>query len=163
MGSLTGKMYHLDCEPAISQEQASVAIASKEINGMDLWHQRLGHVNGQRLQDIVQKKLGTPMRFSKASKLLFCEGCVKEKMNRAMFKPVGEIHSTRKLQLVHSDVCGPMPRESIGGRRYFVTFIDDYSRCCAVYFIKHKSEVFKKFKEFEALTTNECCQRIGAI
>ena len=47
MGLLTGKMYHLNCEPAISQEQPSVATASKETNEMDLWRQRLGHVNGQ--------------------------------------------------------------------------------------------------------------------
>ena len=109
------------------------------------------------------KEIGNWNKISKASKLSFCEGCVEGKMHRAPFKPVGEIRSTRKLQLVHSDVCGPMPTESIGGRRYFVTFIDDYSRCCAVYFIKHKSEVFEKFKEFKALTTNECRQRIGAI
>ena len=81
---------------------------------MDLWHQRLGHVNRQQLQEIVQKKLATGMRFSKASKLSLYEGCV-EGNHRAPFKPVGEIRLTRKLQLVHSDVCGPMPTESIGG------------------------------------------------
>ena len=36
-----------------------------------------------------------------------------------------------------------------------MTFIDDYSRCC-VYFLKRKSEVFEKFKEFEAMVTNDC-------
>ena len=56
-----------------------------------------------------------------------------------------------------------MQTESIGGRRYFVTFIDDFSRCCAVYFLRHKSEVLDKFKEFEAVTTNECGQRIGTL
>ncbi len=66
------------------------------------------------------------------------------------------IRSTRKLQLVHSNVYGPVQTESIGGQRYFVTFIDDASQCCAVYFLKRKSEVFEKFKEFEALVTNEC-------
>ena len=45
-----------------------------------------------------------------------------------------------------------MSTESIGGKRYFVTFIDDYSWCCRVYFMRHKSEVPEKFKEFEALT-----------
>ena len=54
-------------------------------------------------------------------------------MHRKPFKPVGEIRSTKKLQLVHSDVCGPMHTESIGGKKYFVTFIDDYSRCCDVF------------------------------
>ena len=81
-------------------------------------------------------------------KLTFCQGCVEGKMHRMLFKSVGEIRSTRKLELVHSDVCGPMPTESIGGCKYFVTFIDDYSHCCNVYFMKHKSEVLEKLKEF---------------
>ena len=49
-------------------------------------------------------------------------------MHRNPFKPVGEIRSTGKLQLIHSGVCGPMSTESIGGKKYFVTFTDDYSR-----------------------------------
>ena len=76
-------------------------------------------------------------------------------MHRKPFKTVGEIRSTRKLELVHSDVCGPMSVDSIGGRKYFMTFIDDYSRCCAVYFLRQKSEVLENFKEFEAITTSE--------
>ena len=79
---------------------------------------------------------------------LSCEGCLAVKMCRKPFPAVGEIQSTRRLQLVHSDLCGPMHTPSIGGAKYFVTFIDDYTRCCAVYFMKHKLEVFDKFIEF---------------
>ena len=75
------------------------------------------------------------------------------KFHRKPFVAVGEIRSRRKLELVHSDVCGPMQTVSIGGAKYFVTFIDDYTRCCSVFFLRHKSEVFDKFKEFEALTS----------
>ncbi len=86
------------------------------------------------------------------------------KMRRLSFKSVGESHhSSRKLELVHSDVCGRSMDESIGGKRYFVSFIDDFSRCCAVYFLKNKYEVFKNFKEFEATVTNECGQTIGTL
>ena len=95
--------------------------------------------------------MATGINLPKQTKLSFCEGCVAGKMKRAPFKPVGEIRSERKLQIVHSDVCGPMPTDSIGGNNYFVTFINDYSRCCAVYFLKSKSEVPDKFKEFEAV------------
>ena len=56
-----------------------------------------------------------------------------------------EVRSTRKLRLVHSDVCGPMPTESLGKKRYFVSFTDDYSRCCQVYLMKHRSEALDKF------------------
>ncbi|CAB3985390.1 Retrovirus-related Pol poly from transposon TNT 1-94 [Paramuricea clavata] len=81
--------------------------------------------------------------------------CLAGKMHRKPFLAREEIRSSHKLQLVHSDVCGPMQTESFGGARYFVTFTDDYSRCCAVYFTKQKLEVLEKFKEFEAAATNE--------
>ena len=84
-------------------------------------------------------------------------------MHRNSFKPVGAVKSTRKLQIVHSDVCGPMHTESIGGCKYFVTFIDDYSRYCHVYFLKQESEVFEKFKEFQAMVENETERNIGVL
>lgn len=64
---------------------------------------------------------------------------------------------------MHSDVCGPMPTESLDGHKYFVTFTDDCSHCCVVYFMKHQSEVLAKFKEFEALTTTDCELKIEAL
>ena len=140
-------------------EQASAACEQ----GADLWHQRLGHVNGKYLADLSRKQMVTGLKLPSEPRLSFCEGCVEGKMHRLPFKSVGESHhSSRKLELVHSDVCGPMD-ESIGGKRYFVSFIDDFSRCCAVYFLKNKSEVFEKFKEFEATVTNECEQNIGTL
>ena len=100
------------------------------------------------------------MKIPKRAELSFCEGCVEGKMQRKPFKPVGEIRSTRRLQCVHSDVCGSMPTESIGGAKYFVTFIDNYWQCCGVYFMQHKSEVLDKFKVFEAATATDCRQPI---
>jgi hypothetical protein len=58
------------------------------------------------------------------------------------------------LELIHSDVCGPMPSSSISGYVYYVSFIDDYSRKTWIYFLKSKDEVFSKFKEFKALIEN---------
>ena len=79
------------------------------------------------------------------------------------FPTLGEIRSTRKLPLVRSDLCRPMQTQSTGGAKYFVTFIDDYTRCCALYFMKHKSEVLDKFKEFKVTTTNEVGRAIGHL
>ena len=58
------------------------------------------------------------------------------------------------LELVHSDVCGPMPSTYLSGYVYYVTFIDDYSRKTWVYFLKSKDEVFGKLKEFNFLVEN---------
>ena len=151
----------LDCK-ATPSEQVALA-SSKPESEVNLWHQRLGHLCEQQLKDMAHKQLVTGMKLPRNAESSFCEGCVEGKMKRKPFKAVGEIRSHRKLQLIHSDVCGPMPTESIGGQKYFVTFIDDYSRCCAVYFLKHKSEVFEKFKEYEARVTNDSDQPIGTL
>ena len=66
-------------------------------------------------------------------------------MARNPFRSREIVKSSRPLELVHTDVCGPMQTHSIGGSVYFVSFIDDYTRYSFVYFIKEKSEVFVKF------------------
>ena len=58
------------------------------------------------------------------------------------------------LELVHSDLCGPLSTSARGGYEYFITFIDDYSRYGYIYLMHHKSETFEKFKEFKAEVEN---------
>jgi hypothetical protein len=159
-GTLENKLYQLHCKSVTSE---STSMASRQGNEVDLWHQRLGHLNHQYIKKIVDGRLATGIKFPRFESLSFCEGCIEGKMHRAPFKPVGEVRSQRKLELVHSDVCGPMSVESMGGQKYFVTFIDDYSRCCTVYFLRHKSEVLEKFKEFEAAVTNEAGTSIAKL
>ena len=142
MGSLVDKLYQLDCQVAITTDTAYVSVESSQ--GSDLWHQRLGHVHELRLKKCVESESVRGINIKKITELSFCEGCLAGKMCRKPFPAVGEIHSTRRLQLVHSEVCGPMRTPSIGAAKYFVTFIDDYTRCCAIHFMKHKSEVFRE-------------------
>ena len=56
-----------------------------------------------------------------------------------------------------------MQNASIGGSKFFVTFIDDYSRFAHAYFIKHKSDVFSVFQEYQALVTNKTGQTISTL
>ena len=76
---------------------------------------------------------------------------------------MGEIKTKIKLQLIHNDVCCPMSIQSIRGNSYFVTFTDKFSRYCTVYFLKKKSEVAKKFKEFELCVQHDCGLKIGTL
>ena len=55
----------------------------------------------------------------------------------------------KPLEIVHSDVCGPMRTTSIGGERHFVTFINDFLRKMCLYVLKSKGYCFEKFKEFK--------------
>jgi hypothetical protein len=54
-----------------------------------------------------------------------------------------------KLQLIHTDVAGPLSPPSIKGSRYYILFIDDFSRMCWVFFMKYKSEVTGIFFKLE--------------
>lgn len=83
-----------------------------------------------------------------------CEACIMGKQHRTAYPRGVSTRATKAFEIIHSDVCGPMSVNSVGGSRYFVTFIDDYSSYTRVYFIKHKDEVLEKFKEFVNLTAN---------
>lgn len=74
-----------------------------------------------------------------------CQGCF----------PPNTSRSKGVLDLVHSNVCGPMSSESFKGYSYYVNFVDDYSRKTWIYFLNAKDEVFRKFQEFMALVENK--------
>ena len=99
----------------------------------------------------------------KVRKLSFCEACVQGKCHRQPHYPLKTIRSKKKLELIHTDVCGPMETQSFGGSRYFITFIDDYSRYRYTYFLKKNSEALEKFKEFKSSVENEFKMKIEAL
>ena len=74
-----------------------------------------------------------------------------------------ETNTKGTLELINSDVCVPMASTYLSGYEYYVTFIDDYSRNTWIYFLKNKSEVFRKFKEFKALIENLLEKRIKTL
>ena len=77
--------------------------------------------------------------------------------------PKSDTKTKGMLDLIHSDVCGPIPSISLSGYEYYVTFIDDYSRKTWIYFLKNKSDVFEKFKEFKALIENHSERRMKTL
>ena len=158
-GCIYGKLYKLTCK-SMFPEEAAVASSVADIN---LWHQRMGHLNLQQMKQALHNDLVTGIRPFKGNKLSFCTGCTEGKLHRKPFKPVGKITSTRILQLVHSDVCGPMSTESMGRKGYFITFIDDYSRWCCTYPMRTKAEALDMFKKFERMVTNITGCRIAVL
>ena len=84
-----------------------------------------------------------------------CPDCVIGKQHRLPFQK-SERRAITPLQLVHSDVCGPiMQTESIGVKRYFLLFIDDATRYTWFYFMAEKSEVITHFTNWKQLVENQ--------
>ena len=91
-----------------------------------------------------------------------CEPCLEGKMTLRPFKAIG-YRAKEVLDLVHTDLCGPMSTSARGGYEYFITFIDDYSRYGYIYLMRHKSEAFDKFKEFKAEVENHRGRSIKSL
>ena len=91
-----------------------------------------------------------------------CEACLLGKMTKTPFtgfpKRVADL-----LELIHTDVCGPMSTIARGGFQYFITFTDDFSRYGYVYLMKHTSETFEKFKAFQNEVENQRGKKIKAL
>ena len=158
IGHKRGNLYVLDGTADRKPDEALVAAQPTS----DLWYQRLAHVNDKVLQKLVSSDMsGVELKVVEHRSL--CEGCVQGKVTKHKPKPLGEIRSTRRLEKVHSDVCGPMQTASSSGKKYMVTFVDDFSRSCATYFMAHKSDTFAMFQEFHAKVTRESGERIGVL
>jgi transposase InsO family protein len=117
----------------------------------ELWHRRLAHINYKALPYVSKVVIGLP-EF-KVDHEGVCKGCAQGKNINNPF-PKSDHKEKGILELIQSDVCGPMPSTSLSGYAYYVSFIDDYSRKTWVYFLKSKDEVLRKFKEFKALVEN---------
>lgn len=114
----------------------------------DIWHKRFGHISHSSLATLAGKEMveGLPkIRIDGA----VCEICMKGKQNRENIPKKSTWRSSRGLELVHSDIYGPITPVSESGKRYVINFIDDYSRKCWTFFLAEKSEALKTFKEFK--------------
>ena len=82
-------------------------------------------------------------------KLKQCDTCILGKHSKQPFHD-SQSRAHRKLELVHSDLCGPMLVASANVNKYMMTFIDDYTRMCWVYLFKNKSNAFQT-QEFSCM------------
>ena len=92
-----------------------------------------------------------------------CNGCLVGKNLERRYEARKERRDASTLDLVHSDVSRPILTTSMNGSKYFLTFIDDCSRYCWIYFLKKKYEVFETFKIFKSLAENTLGKKIKSL
>jgi hypothetical protein len=126
----------------------------------ELWHRRMKHIHFGALGNL--REAITRLPKITAERHDPCKGCALGKYAQKPF-PSSEHRCKGVLNLIHSDVCGSMSVESVSGSRYFVLFIDDYSRKTWIYFLKTKDEVFGRFQEFRALVENQTRRKIQVL
>ena len=140
--------------PLNIQEVSSPCLSAILKDDTWLWHLRFGHLNFNGLKLLQQKSMVKGLPCIEEPKQV-CRECALGKQHRDPF-PVRKGKRARfPLEIVHSDICGPITPVSFGKKRYFITFIDDYSRKTWVYFLEEKSEALAAFQKFKALVEKE--------
>ena len=117
---------------------------------IELWHKRIGHINLQKLKGMQSKGVVIRLPTFKEKEINgVCGACQFGKQHRHPFPKERNV-SKGLLDVVHSDVWGPAQTATFGGCRYYVTFIDDFSRYTWIFPMRMKSEVFTHFQKFKS-------------
>lgn len=148
-GVFVGKGYMCDGMFKLNLMNKNV-VSAYMIDSSSLWHHRLGHVNFRRMNEMAKLEL-IPNIDLKSEK---CKTCMLTKITRNPFPNIERC--SKVLDLIHSDVCDLHSTPSIGGKKYFVTFIDDFSRYCYVYLLHSKDETLDKFKVYKSEAELHC-------
>ncbi|KAF5193416.1 Retrovirus-related pol polyprotein from transposon re1 [Thalictrum thalictroides] len=106
-----------------------------------LWHKRLGHPSVDRLNKISSIKSDVSSFHS------HCDVCIRAKQTRILFQS-SKTRSNEPFDLIHIDIWGGYQTTSHTGAHYFLTVVDDYSRCTWVYLMRFKSEACTLLQNF---------------
>jgi hypothetical protein len=118
---------------------------------LDHWHNRLGHLAHDIVLHIIRDN-NLPCASLDHVATAICDSCLCAKARQLPYS-VSTSRAPPPLELIHSDVWGHAI-QSFGHKKYYVSFIDDYRKFTWIYLLRHKSEVFQYFLEFQALV--EC-------
>ncbi|KAA0060696.1 ty1-copia retrotransposon protein [Cucumis melo var. makuwa] len=138
---------------------ANASSSAYVIESVNLWHGRLGHVNFASNQKLKDLRLINTSESHETDK---CPICVESKFHKKPFKPV-ETRTTNLLELIHSDLADFKNTTSRGGKNYYVSFVDDYSRFTKIYLIKTKDEAGSMFLKFKAESENQLGKKIKRL
>lgn len=120
------------------------------VDELQLWHRRYENLNFKGLRTLKYRNMvkGIP-HLTNTTEVAACGSCLIGKQHRAAIPKKSLWRSSRRLHLVHSDLCGPITPASNSDKKYILTFIDDFSRKVWIYFLSNKSDTFTFFKMFK--------------
>lgn len=143
------------------EQQHDAMMAEGSVGKLKTWHERYGHLNFDDLHKLKVNDMVTGLDIPLKMTAILCETC-RGKIH-ALPHQVSGTRTKNTLELIHTDICGPINVTSMGGARYFVTFIEDYTRYTEVVMLKKKSDVFAAFVKYLAKAERETGNKIKRI
>jgi len=126
----------------------------------EIWHKRLGYLHHGSLN--IMQKITSRLPKGSLEQHDVYKGCTLGKYVKSTFHDQDN-KAYAVLERVHSDVCGPYSTTSTSKHKYFVIFIDYFSRKCWIFFMHKKDETFSKFVEFKELVKKETNKKVKAL
>jgi transposase InsO family protein len=151
------RMYILNLQPT---EPVCLLAHAKEQSW--LWHMRFGHVNFRALRSLAAEGMVNCMPVLEQVEQV-CDGCMLAKQRRSPFPAVSEFRASQRLQLVHSDLCGPITPATPGGKRYFLLVVDDFSRYMWLALLSTKDEALEALKKIQKAAEAEKNLKLKSI
>ncbi|KAJ9684091.1 hypothetical protein PVL29_016537 [Vitis rotundifolia] len=128
------------------------------VDSCDIWHGRLGHVNFSYMKRMVELSLIPKLSLENHEKY---ESCVESKTTKKSCKSVER--GSNLLSLIHSDLGDLKNTMTRGGKRFYITFIDDYSRYTRVYLLRNKDEAKDAFIKYKIEVENQLSKKIKRL
>ena len=151
IGKIVGK---IEARPnglyRVDRPIASAAAAQEQVDILTI-HRRLGHISANSIRDLIRANAATGLHPIDLHSPISCDSCEHAKATRKIIRK-STINPRAQAfgDEVHTDVWGPAPVKTIGGRRYYITFTDDHSRFTKIELLRTKDEAFAVYKAFAA-------------
>ena len=126
-------------------------------NSFDIWHKRLAHPSKKIVQTVLHQ-----CKVPYVNTDSFCSACCLGKIHKSPYFS-SETKYTKPLELVHTDLWGPSPCHSASGYKYYIHFIDAYSRYTWIYLLRQKSDALATFKLFQKHVELQLGHKILAV
>jgi len=159
-GRMKGKLYLVDF--TLDKASLETCLIAKPSMGW-LWHRRLAHVGMRNLSKLLKGKHVLGLTDVVFDKNRVCSACQAGKQVGTPHPVKNIMTTTRPLELLHMDLFGPVAYVSIGGNKYGLVIVDDFSRFTWVFFLSDKGDTQKKFKKFARRAQNEFKLKIKNI
>lgn len=143
---------------ASTEEGRNTDVRKCFASAKEKWHQKLGHPSNKVLDQVLK---ACNVKLS-CNETMFCEPCQYGKLHNLPFN-LSLSRAECPLALIHTDMWGPSPVQSTSGYRYYIQFLDDFSRHTWIYPLKHKGEAPNAFKQFKIMVENQFEKKIKIL
>lgn len=146
-GNKSSNVFVLDTTPILPVKQSNAkAYSTTTTTSAKIWHDRLGHAGKNSLAKLPENSLGVSIKPKDNLPTLYdCEVCVQAKGTQSISRQPST-KAEDLLEVVFSDICGPISPTTLSKYRYFSTFLDSYSKWVEVVLLRTRDEVLNAFK-----------------